>query len=96
VATDGIQFNNAFFNELGRSAGVIRLVDQVTEEIADTARSTAPVDSAEYRDGIEATGKFQDRYVGLVVAADPKSMLIESKTGNLARALNSHKRGRRG
>lgn len=91
-----IQFNNAFFNDLGRSPGVVRLVDHVTEEIADTARSTAPEDSGDYKRGIITTGKFQDRYVGLVVGTDPKTMLIESKTGNLARALAKHKRGRRG
>ena len=93
---DGIVFNNAFFNELGRSPGVVRLVDQVTEEIAETARSTAPVDSGEYRDGIQAQGKFQDRYVGLVVGTDRKTMLIEAKTGNLARALRARRQARRG
>jgi hypothetical protein len=93
---DGIQYNNSFFDQLGRSPGVVSLVDGVTEDIAATARSTAEVDTGEYRDGIEAQGKFQKRYVGLVVGTDPKTMLIEAKTANLARALRSKRQARRG
>ena len=92
----GVQFNNAFFEQLGQSAGVTNLVRNVAEEIAETARSTAPVDSGEYRDGIEVRMKRQRRAVGLVVGTDPKTMLIEAKTANLARALPAHRQARRG
>ena len=68
-----------------------------TEAIAKTARATAPVDTGDYRDGIKTAGKLQKRYVGLVVGTDPKTMLVESQTGNLARALRANaKGGRRG
>ena len=91
-----VTFNNAFFDALGRSAEVIAGVDACTELIAETARRTAPVgDTGDYRDGIATAGKFQRRYVGLVVATDPKSMIIESKTGNLARAGRANAKGRR-
>lgn len=90
-----VQFNNEFFDQLSRSQGVIDLVDQATEAIAQTARDTAPVDSGEYRDGISTAGKLQARYVGLVIASDPKSMLIESRKGTLARALRANGKGRR-
>jgi hypothetical protein len=94
---DGIQYNNAFFDQLGRSPGVIGLVDEATERIADTARSTAPVgETGEYRDGIGTAGKFQRRYVGLVIGNDDKTMLIEAKTANLARALRANRQARRG
>ncbi|MFI8593731.1 HK97 gp10 family phage protein [Microbacterium sp. NPDC078428] len=92
-----VKFNNAFFDDLSRSAGVAALVDEATERIAQTARSTAPTESGDYRDGIVTAGKYQRRYVGLVIGTDPKTMIIESRTGNLARALRANvKRGRRG
>lgn len=91
-----MQVNNRFFAELGRSAGVRAVVDEAADRIADTARSTAPTDSGDYRDGISRASKFQQRYVALVVATDPKSMLIESRTGNLLRALRKNRRTGRG
>lgn len=89
-----MEFNNAFFDELGRSPGVRAVVDQATERVAEIARRDAPEDSGAYRAGIGTAGKMQERYVGLVVASDEKSMLVESKRGTLARALR--KAGRRG
>lgn len=90
-----VDFNNEFFDDLSRSQGVINVVDAATEAVASTARSTAPVGATgDYRDGISTAGKFQARYVGLVIASDKKSMLVESRTGNLARALRAN--GRRG
>ena len=92
-----MEFPNDFFDQLSRSDVVKAAVDKVTEAVAETARSTAPADTGEYRDGISTASKLQKRYVGLVIAGDPKSLLIESKTGNLARAARAHsKRGRRG
>jgi len=92
---DGIQYNAGYFEQLGVSPGVVSLVDGATADIAATARATAPVDEGDYRDGIVTEGKFQKRYVGLVVGKDKKTMLIEARTGNLARALRAN-RGRRG
>jgi len=91
-----VTFNNDWFDDLSRSPGVAQLVDKITEEIAETARQTAPAESGAYRDGISTASKLQRRYVGLVVAGDEKSMIVESKTGNLARALRAHakRRGR--
>ena len=89
-----MEFNNAFFDELGRSAGVRSLCDDAAERVAARARSAAPKDTGAYRNGIGTAGKFQRRYVALVVASDEKSMLIESQRGILARALRGA--GRRG
>lgn len=90
---DVVKFNNAWFDALLRSAPVAALVDEAVERIAATARETAPVgDTGDYRDGIVTASKLQERYVGLVIATDPKSMLVESKTGNLARALRANKK----
>jgi hypothetical protein len=88
-----IKFNEAFFQELGQSAGVTGLVMKAAEQVAAAARASAPVDSGDYRDSIHTALKHQDRSVALVIADDPKTMLIESKTGNLARALKAAKKG---
>ena len=91
-----VNFNNAWFNALSRSPGVAAVVDEAVNRVADTARSTAPVgETGAYRAGIVTASKLQDRYVGLVLATDSKSMIIEAKTGNLARALRANTRGRR-
>lgn len=87
-------FNNDFFDQLGGSPGVVAGVNAAAEEIAQTARSTAPVDSGEYRNGIVVQTKRQRRHVAMVVGTDPKTMIIESQTGNLARAGRAHAKGR--
>lgn len=88
-----VQINNKFFEDLGRSPEVTRLCVEAAEKIAAAARATAPVDSGDYRRGIrvEVVARAH-RNVALVVGADPKTMLIESTTGNLARSLNQVKR----
>lgn len=65
-----------------------------TNKVAAIARSTAPEDSKAYKNGIKVAKKRQKRVVGLVQATDPKSLIVEAKTGNLARAVRSAGRGR--
>lgn len=90
-----MEFRNRFFDELLRSDGVRAVVDDATKRIADKARSTAPVgETSDYKNGITTGSKLQERYVGLVQATDPKSMIIEARTGNLARAVRGSGRGR--
>lgn len=90
-----MEFRNGFFDELLRSAPVRAVVDEATERVANKARSTAPVgDTGDYKDGITTGSKLQKRYIGLVQATDPKSMIVEARTGNLARALRGSRRGR--
>ena len=89
-----MEFNNAFFDQLSRSAPVVSLVTEIAQEIAADARESGPKDTLDYVNGITVATKFQKRAVALVIATDPKSMLIESKTGNLVRALNRKKRSR--
>lgn len=79
-------FNDAGMDELARSPEIAAVVMGVAEQIADTARSTAGVDSGDYRDSIKTRLKFQDRAVGIVYSDDPKAIVIEAKTGNMARA----------
>lgn len=81
-------FNNAALNELARSPGITEAVTASAERIAAIARTDAPVGAtAEYKNSIKTGLKFQERSVGLVYSDDDKALVVESKTGNLARAV---------
>lgn len=89
-----MKWNNAFFSRLGHSPKVTAILQRKAEAVAARARAAAPVDTGAYRDGIRVRIKSSaSRNVALVIAEDPKSMLIESETGNLARALIAEKTG---
>ncbi|MBF4628895.1 HK97 gp10 family phage protein [Curtobacterium flaccumfaciens] len=88
-----MQFNERYFDELLMSPGVDRLVGSITDGVAADARANAPVDTGAYRSGIVHTKKRSShRIVHLVKATDPKSLIIEARTGNLSRALRRRKR----
>jgi hypothetical protein len=83
-----VDFNPAYFRQLGTSPEVTALVMEAGEKIAGIARASAPVASGEYRAGIIVRLVRNKNLVNLSVveATDPKSMAVESRTGNLARA----------
>lgn len=87
-------FSNAGMDELARSPAVTGPVMKATEKIAQTIRNDAPVDSGDFRDGIQTHLKFQERGVGIVQATDEKSLIIEAKTGVMARAVKKNARKR--
>lgn len=90
----GMDFNPSFFKQLGHSSGVRAECVSIANEVAANARSSAPVDTGAYRAGIKVKVESHgDRNVAVVVASDEKSLLIESQTGNLARALRGVGRG---
>lgn len=63
------------------------------ERVADTARASAPFLSGEYKASIrvetDARSGFGDFAHSYVVADDDKAGVIESRTGNLGRAMGS-------
>lgn len=82
-----IEFNEAFFIELGRNPAIVAVCDAIAETIAQEAIATAPVGDGSYQRSIHVEhGDRHGRHVSLVVADDPKAMIVESRTGNLARA----------
>lgn len=88
-----VDFNDAFFEKLGRSPEVTGLCLDVGNKVAGIARSTAPRKSNDYADSIHVeVVRRGRRNAVLVKASDPKALLIESTTGNLARALNQVKK----
>lgn len=59
------------------------------EAVAAQARSTAPVASGEYRDSIEVIQDTTDRVAVRVASTAAHGLIVEAKTGNLARALDA-------
>lgn len=93
MAKSTFKFNDAVFDEILKSSGVDRLTKSIADEIASTARSTAPVDQGDYRAGIGVRKKMTPhRPVYLVVGENWKTMIIEARTGNLVRALRARRR----
>lgn len=89
-----VDFNDKFFEEIGKSAGVTQMCRDVGQQVLALAQASAPVGEGDYRDGLHLVEKVvENRSVVLVVGDDWKTMLIEAKTGNLVRALNQVKRG---
>ncbi len=82
-----VKLNSRGMQEVLTSQGVRRVLRQEAQEVAARARATAPVASGEYRDSITVVDATTDRAVARVIATDPKSHVIEARTGNLARAL---------
>lgn len=67
--------------------GVEAILDQHAEEVAGRARSNARVASGAYRDSIHVETDHTDRMRKRVIADVDYAMVVEAKTGNMARAL---------
>lgn len=87
-----VVFNPRFFETVLRKPGVERLVDGAGDRALANAQANAPEDTGAYKDGLHIE-HHESRYrrATRVVGSDPKTMLIESKTGNLARAVKAAK-----
>ncbi len=88
-----VTFNPEFFATVLRQPGVERLTDAAGDRALANARANAPVGETEqYRDGLHIEHR-ESRYrrSTRVVGSDSKTLLIEAKTGNLARALKAAK-----
>lgn len=87
-----VDFNNSFFDEMLNSAGVRALTRGAAEKVLNIARANAPVDTGAYRDGLQVEAvQHAHRTTYRVVGTDAKTMLIESQTGNLVKALKKAK-----
>lgn len=90
-----IIFDNEALDALARSPGITGAVLAQAERIAQIARGDAPVgETGNYKQGIKTRVKYQRRSVGVVEATDPKSLIIESRKGILARAVKKAARSK--
>jgi hypothetical protein len=82
-----IEIDRKGIGQVLKSDEVRKPLRDIAEKSATRARSTAPVDSGEYKGSIVVESDTTDRAVERVVARDDKAMIIESRTSNLKRAL---------
>jgi len=83
-----IVLNHAGISEVLSSPGVRAMLTEKAERVAARARGSAPVDTGAYEASIHVEQATTDRAVVRVVAAVPYALVVESRTGNLARALS--------
>lgn len=87
-----VKFNDRYFDELMNSAGVKAMTRRAAEKTLAYAQSHAPVDTGAYRDGLQIEEvKHAHRTTCMVVGHDKKTLLVESQTGNLRKALKAGK-----
>lgn len=89
MARTRVELNSAGVRELLNDSGVRAELERRAERVAAAARATAPVATGAYRDSIHVTTGRTDRAEARVVAPVPHAMLVEAKTGNLARSLDA-------
>lgn len=88
-----VDFNPIYFDEILKSARIDELTKDAAVAAGTRARETAPVDTGSYKRQIYVESR-EGRYrrTWRLIGRDPKTLLIESRTGNLARALKATKR----
>lgn len=84
-----VELNHAGVAALLRDPGVRAELTRRAERVAAAARSSAPVVTGTYRDSIKVLEATTDRAAVRVGATAPHAHLVESRTGNLARALDA-------
>ena len=87
-----VDFNEAYFASVLRTPPIENLTKERAQAVLATAQATAPVDSGDYKRGlrlVKHSSQYRDAW--RVTGTDWKSMLVESKTGNLARAVKRTK-----
>lgn len=85
-----VKFDQSFFDNMMRSAGVDSMCQEIARDVMATAKMSAPADTGDYRDGIIMRRRRSGyRNTWVVEGTDWKTMIIEARTGNLARALKS-------
>jgi len=89
-----VEFDQGFFDGLMRSAGIQSLQQAAAQRVLAAAQASAPMKTGAYKRGLriaKAEHKYRTTY--LVEGTAPHTLLVEAKTGNLARALKSAGRG---
>jgi len=82
-----VKFNDRYFDEILNSAGVKAMTRRAAEKTLEYAKAHGA-----YRDGLQIKEvKHEHRTTCMVVGTDKKTLLVESKTGNLRKALKAGK-----
>lgn len=84
-----VKMNSAGVKEVLNSSGTRALLTSKAGPVLSAAQSGAPVDTGEYRDSLGIVQDTTDRAVVRVVSTAPHGLIVEARTGNLARALDA-------
>ena len=88
MATSRLKLNHPGIQSyLDGDHGVSGLLDAEAQAVEGRAQAGAPVDSGAYKASIHIETDHTDRMVKRVVADVDYAMVVEAKTGNLARSL---------
>ena len=87
MANPRVRLDRAGMRALLNGRDVRGAVRREAEQVAQRARSIAPVESGDYRDSIRVVDDTTDRAVARVVASDWKANVIEARDRTLGRAL---------
>lgn len=82
-----VKMDSAGVSDLLSSDGVRSALTPHAQTVLAAAIASAPVASGRYRDSLHIVSATTDRAVERVVASAPHALLVESRTGNLARAM---------
>lgn len=85
-----VTLNYAGMRALLRSSKVERMLSGRMERVLAVAQANAPVASGDYRDGLHIeVVQHPTRVTVRVVGSTDHDLVIESRTGNLARSLDA-------
>jgi hypothetical protein len=84
-----VTLNDRGIGALLKSDGVRAELTKRAEQVLAQARSTAPVKTGAYRDGLHIEQDTTDRAAVRVKGGTDHDWIVEIKTGNLARALDA-------
>lgn len=87
--TEGFRLNSAGMRELLNEGEIRGLLTSLAGVVLSRAQAGAPVDTGEYRASLRIIQDTTDRVAVRVGSTDDKAMVIESRTGNLARAIGT-------
>lgn len=84
-----IKLNSGGVREVLNSPQVRAALTSRASRALSAARASAPVDTGAYRAGLHLEQATTDRAVVRVVGGTDHDLIVEAKTGNLARALDA-------
>ena len=84
-----LTLNHGGIAELLKSDGVRAELTRRAERVLSAAEASAPVVTGEYRSSLHIEQHTTSRAAVRVVSDSDHALVVESKTGNLARALDA-------
>lgn len=84
-----VKLNSPGVKALLNDKGVAEFLRSRAERVESAAEASAPVDTGTYRAAIHTEEVRTDRVTVRVVADADHALLVESRTGNLAKALDA-------